>query len=126
MTIETTEPFASRAIAGISRSGLLLVLGTFCADIAATSNRTAAMYFMNEVPSDRGRRPAFSLIEFHQGIGDRSTYRSHPHPPLRGDGMLPCRFRSVERQLNVPFNKLSFPQTKINHAPVTTDPTFFV
>src|ERR1039458_7790623 len=80
MTIETTEPFASRAIAGISRSVLLLVLGTFCADIDATSRRTAAMYFMNEVPSDRGRRPAFSLIEFHQGIGDRSTYRSHPHP----------------------------------------------
>src|ERR1017187_10657622 len=81
MTMETTEPFASREMAGISRRPPLFVLGAFCADIAATSNRTAAMYFMNEIPSDRGRRPAFSLIEFHQGIGDRSTYRSHP-PPL--------------------------------------------
>src|ERR1700675_1207468 len=73
MTMETIAPFASREIAGISRWRPLFVLGTFCADIAATSNKTAAMYFMNEVPSHRGRRPAFSLIEFDQEIGDRST-----------------------------------------------------
>jgi hypothetical protein len=29
---------------------------------------------MNEVPSHQERRPAFSLIEFHQGIEGRSTY----------------------------------------------------
>ena len=43
----------------------------FAPGIAATSNRTAANYFMTG-----GRRPAFSLIEFDQGIGDRSTYGS--------------------------------------------------
>src|ERR1035441_9839561 len=58
MTIETTEPFASRDIAGISKWPPLFVLGTFCADIAATSNRTAAMYCMNEIPSDRDRPQA--------------------------------------------------------------------
>jgi hypothetical protein len=47
--METIDPFASRDIAGISRWRPLVVLGAFCADIAATSNRTAAMYFMNEV-----------------------------------------------------------------------------
>ncbi len=61
-------------MAGISRRAPLFVLGAFCADIAATSNRMAAMYFMNEVPFRQGRRPAFSLIKFHQGIGGRSTY----------------------------------------------------
>ena len=76
MTIETTEPFASRAIAGMSRSGLLLVLGAFCADTAATSNRTAAMYFMNEIPSDPRHKLASSLIEFHHSIRDRSNYGS--------------------------------------------------
>src|ERR1039457_1358119 len=76
MTMETTAPFASRDIAGISRWRPLFVLGAFCADIAATSNRTAAMYFMNEVPFRRRRKHASSLNEFDQGIGDRSTYGS--------------------------------------------------
>jgi len=58
------RPIRFSDIAGISRWRPLLELGAFCADIAATSNRTAAMYFMNEVPSHRGRRPAFSPIEF--------------------------------------------------------------
>src|ERR1017187_7758004 len=76
MTMETIDPFASRDIAGISRWRPLFVLGAFCADIAATSNRTAAMYFMNEVPSHRGRKLTFSLIEFDHGTGDRPSYGS--------------------------------------------------
>jgi hypothetical protein len=51
MTIETIDPSASRDIAGISRWRPLFVLGAFCADIAATSNRTAAMYLIDEVSS---------------------------------------------------------------------------
>ena len=39
-------------MAGISKRAPLFVLGAFCADIAATSNRTTAMYFI-EVPSRR-------------------------------------------------------------------------
>src|ERR1035441_5948939 len=39
-------------MAGISKGAPLFVRGAFCADIAATSNRTTAMYFI-EVPSRR-------------------------------------------------------------------------
>src|SRR5580658_860465 len=96
MTMETIDPFASRDIAGMSKWRRLLELVAFCADIAATSNRTAAMYFMNDDPSHRGRRPAFSLIEFHQGIGGRSTYRS---PAERDFGYLQSISLEDENQL---------------------------
>src|SRR6266852_3995679 len=33
-------------------------------------------------PSHRGRRPAFSLTEFHHGIGNHSNYGSHPQLPV--------------------------------------------
>jgi hypothetical protein len=39
-------------MAGISKRAPLFVIGAFCADIAVTSNRTTAMYFI-EVPSRR-------------------------------------------------------------------------
>src|ERR1035438_10381010 len=74
MTMETIAPFASRDIAVISRWRPSFVLGAFCADNAATSNKTAVTYFMNEVPFRRGTQTSSSLIEFHQGIVDRSTY----------------------------------------------------
>jgi hypothetical protein len=60
MTIETIDPFASRDIAGISRWRRLFVVGAFCADIAASSNGTAAMY-LNMRASPCGRKLAFSL-----------------------------------------------------------------
>ena len=69
----------------ISRRATLFVLGAFCADIAATRNRTAAMYFMNDASSRRGRKNAFPLIESHQGSEARSTYGS---PAKRDFGYL--------------------------------------
>jgi hypothetical protein len=64
-------------------SSPLFVLGAFCADVAATNNRTAAMYFMNEVPFHRRRKHASSLNEFHHVIGNHSNYGSHPQLSCR-------------------------------------------
>ena len=89
---------------GISRRPSLFVVGAFCADIIATSNKTAAMYFMNDDPSHRERRPAFSLIEFAHGTGDRPSYGG---PAKHDFGYLQSILLKDENQLWAPMCKLT-------------------